>query len=493
MAAPASTPSGSASRDATKEDFGQPDPVGVSVQPAPGNLKAPPPAPPVVTKRHEPSYGDSEGSDHYTVAKSLLNDGDFENALATIEEGIEKTRNDLEAHDPEADPDRLALHPAMAPFHYLYGTTLLYSIEESTDTQAMAMPHASAEQEPQGGDTNGPNDGQHTDLPTEEVADEMQIAYENLEAARVIVEALRLSQPENTKLQLDLAQIFLREADLQRMNGQYDAALQDYTSCLSLRQSLPEALLGPYDRKIADVHYNLALVYSLAVAEAVKPTDDPHALQQHNERLALYRKRSCHHYVTCGRILCGQIAALAGQDPDTFLQKALDDLPSFKSTGEEDGANDENDHPKLASLKLQTLRRHAAQAATSMTSLDAQETAHELLDLLQEIQETIDESENSEQGVQTVASMKAEISAAVAAQPGDDDEEGAGTALGLEDSNACTATTTIGFGSSAASESTEAVIPLLAVRKKPKRTADDAKLPALDDSRKKPSPSNTKN
>jgi hypothetical protein len=110
------------------------------------------------------------------------------------------------------------------------------------------------------------------------------------------------------------------------------------------------------------------------------------------------------------------------------------------------------DHPKIVSMKLQAFRKHVLALQTPSEHLDIVSTLSELLD---EIQETIDESENSEKGVQQVSEMKAEISAAVAAEPGDSEDEGA-----------TGATTTVGFGSAAAAASTVAANPVMAVGKK---------------------------
>ena len=137
-----------------------------------------------------PTYEGSQSSRHYTVAKTLLSSGDFETALATIEEGIQSLQQQL--------PEGQSLHEAMAPFHYLYGTTLLYSIEESTDPQ-----------QPMG------------DTGDDSTADDMELAWEHLDLARTITET---HQPNKT---LDLAQIYLRLGDLQRQNGQEENAGAD--------------------------------------------------------------------------------------------------------------------------------------------------------------------------------------------------------------------------------------------------------------------------
>jgi tetratricopeptide (TPR) repeat protein len=427
------------------------EPIAEPAEAASGEAKAPPSIPATAT---EPSYDDSEQSGNYVLAKNFLNDGDFEQALTTIEEGIEGTKSILlAANEDKVDTeDYISLHESLAPFHYLYGTTLLYSIEESNDTNMTTS----------GGGEADPDD---ENADAEEAADDMQIAWENLETARTILENMMTSS-DSDKLKLDLAQVLLREGDLQRLNGRYETAINDYQSCLVLREGNP--LLGPYDRKIADVHYNLGLNYMMLVADAKGATEESTDAPKSEKTLAELRSKSFHHYLACSKTLCGQIAFLCNVDSDEFLKKAEQDIPNFKSTGEDDDAMD---HPKIVSMKLQAFRKHVLALQTPSEHLDIVSTLSELLD---EIQETIDESENSEKGVQQVSDMKAEISAAVAAEPGDSEDEGAATG----------ATTTVGFGSAAAAASTVTANPVMAVRKKNKRPAEDAKMPPQNEAKR---------
>lgn len=77
------------------------------------------------------SYVHTRSSDLYETAKSLLNEDAFESALSLIETGL-STLASLGIDE---------LHPALGPLYYLYGTTLLYSVEESQvdDDHVMMM------------------------------------------------------------------------------------------------------------------------------------------------------------------------------------------------------------------------------------------------------------------------------------------------------------------------------------------------------------------
>lgn len=226
------------------------------------------------TTDQEPTYFTTRFSSTFATARTLLNAGQFEDALTLIEAAITATRQVI------GDDDEL--HESLAPLHYLYGTTLLYSVEESDD---MVNGSAAAAQ----GAGGGP-------AANEEMAEDLQIAWENLDLARTIMEARGLvgeqemalatssaasdkgvkdadkkDAIENARtLLLDLSQIHLRLADLQKANSSYKECLADYAKALELRQ----AVLGPYDRKVADVHYQLGVVCMTRAAEGGGASDE---------------------------------------------------------------------------------------------------------------------------------------------------------------------------------------------------------------------------
>lgn len=381
------------------------------------------------------AYESSERTEHYILAKVLLNDGEFEQALTAIEQGME-TVNSL----PET---------AMAPFHYLYGTTLLYSIEESTDTSMT---------------TTAPQEGQDD-------ADDMQIAWENLEVARHLLQSLvsQLEQP-NSKLELDLAQIALRSADLQRLNGRYAEAIEDYQSCLELRQKHNSN--HELDRKIADAHYNLGLSYLSNASELQKEESKAAQAQEHSQK-----GMEC--YVQCARILCGQIALLCGvQDPETLLDSNSTSLKAgAKTTGlEEPDASPTNVH-------AQSLRDwRGIVALLTPTDPENAYTVQDLRQLLEEIQETVEEADRSQDALKQAAQLKAQAQQQAEAEPG----------FGAATTNTDGSTTTIGFGAptlstTAVTEATASAKPMMVIKKKKKKRdeEEDSKPAAVNSKRAK--------
>jgi hypothetical protein len=212
------------------------------------------------------TYERTESSQEYILAKELLSAGTFEEALSVIEQAIESTKtmlwiapsssmlgpttaststsSFLSSSDDYAKV--IDLHESLAPLHYLYGTTLLYSLEEAKDdgmmggggegtvlsTGGIVVPsseepldkhqkdddndedddgdddakpaatavgmitnpwaHLPSTQPPPG---NGDDNDNHEDdgnnnNDTPDDAEDIQIAWENLEAARTIVEEM---------------------------------------------------------------------------------------------------------------------------------------------------------------------------------------------------------------------------------------------------------------------------------------------------------------
>lgn len=385
-----------------------------------------------------PSYESSQGSDQYMLAKSLLGSGDFEQALEVIEAAIEEHKGILTSLLPstteEIDPvEAVELHECMAPWHYLYGTTLLYQIEESNDTQ-MTVGDGSAEAE--GADPSA-------------AVEDMEIAWENLDTARNITERLAASIESSsqdaryTKLQIDLAQILLREADLQRLNGRYADAIPDYTRCLELRQQYLPSL----DRQLADVQYMLGLA-NLSRATELQTNQEqltPEILEQTNEHC----KKGISWYLECAKTLCGQIAHFCGVNTSAIFQKEENSKATagLKTTGLDDTQVVTAD----CRATLQTWRDNASR----LESQDPE--CLQLIELLQEIQETVGEAEESQRAVREAAQIKWNAQKDV---------------IKSDDGS----TTQIGFGSAAASVAAAAA-PMAAqpmmVKKKKKRPAED--------------------
>ena len=84
------------------------------------------------------------------------------------------------------------------------------------------------------------------------IKEDIEIAWEVLEVARTIFAPLYEQGDE--KVRELLARTHLKLGDVQKLNGKFAAAVEDYDQCLRLRESF----MAPPARPVADCHYSLA-------------------------------------------------------------------------------------------------------------------------------------------------------------------------------------------------------------------------------------------
>jgi hypothetical protein len=107
---PSEKPLGKSENDAAKTED---DAIPPTTEAAPAVATTVATAATAATTSTLPTYESVQASQHYTVAKTLLNNGDFEDALQTIEEGLELTRAILLSEGGLAEDEGLAVHPAL--------------------------------------------------------------------------------------------------------------------------------------------------------------------------------------------------------------------------------------------------------------------------------------------------------------------------------------------------------------------------------------------
>ena len=140
---------------------------GVKPGPSPGaeaeaagehGMAAPAPAAPSTV----PTYLSAKSSRAAALARRLLAAGQLEEALETVEMALEMSRRILDAGcnrsgdgkeeggEEECAPSN-ELHESLGPLYYLYGTTLLYAVEESDAMMAAGAPAVGGQQQPEEG------------------------------------------------------------------------------------------------------------------------------------------------------------------------------------------------------------------------------------------------------------------------------------------------------------------------------------------------------
>ena len=364
------------------------------------------------------------------MSKSLLSSGSLDDALSTLEMTLQLSREILVSSlnhnkndnstkpDIEEDDVNIELHESLAPLYYLYGTTLLYSVEESDvmmaatndqtkvtnggapsdidvspeeeDDDNMKLPSqddefVDASEQPSFGGFGEDYEEEHGAAEVQEISDpaeDLQIAWENLDLARTIVTRLvdefkpsitnnnnkvvlksdkgnlkndetnphieeiinngiKYTSDQQTSLLLDLAQIHTRLGDLQRANANILPCIDDYNLALELRTHC----LGKFDKKVADSHFSLGQVYaeapnrvgenegmvsdfvnSLGGASAAGASGGGAAtsggsndgVELTEEEKIEMRSKSLEHYLACGVAFAGIMAKMCGEDAEKF-------------------------------------------------------------------------------------------------------------------------------------------------------------------------------
>lgn len=443
------------------------------------------------------TYENTKNSSFYNKAKDKLQSGDFESVMATIECGITSILSLL----PQSDE----MHECIAPLYYLYGTTLLYSIEESQESAENTV--MAAEQQ-----ENGENS-----------AEDLQIAWENLETARSILVRSKgdhLTEEERDDRAMDLAQIYCRLGDLSRHNGIYDQAIEDYMTCCDGRRQI---LKGEkvWDRKIADVEYNLGMTCLLFAAEGEKnfigDADEDQkggepasgsgdiakasitaasavatsASSQNDEegdnkvhlspdQIKALREKSARHYVQCSRILAGLIGIMCGQTPDDIAAadcnlESIDDKKMSSESSKVSSKDKEVNVQAQASEALKMIRSRVS----NLKPLDFadSEKIHDLREMLDEIQETLDTAEEDKEGLRDITLMrkKAEEDANKSDEPNNAEskEEFGSTTIGFGQETSAFASEILKPFAASAKQNVQAA-PMMVVKKKKKRDISES-------------------
>mmetsp|Transcript_11562 Transcript_11562/g.16599 ORF Transcript_11562/g.16599 Transcript_11562/m.16599 type:complete len:487 (-) Transcript_11562:92-1552(-) len=437
----------------------------------------------------------------YMKAKDDLREGNLESALLTIESCLTTSLAQLSGDE---------FHTALAPLYYLYGTTLLYLVEENDALLPPPPPQDQQEEEDEEeGEQNHYSDGQVGEIQgdlqeqnqEQNMTEDVQVAWENLDLSRTILHRAlddilpdlmaKLPPSNNSKAEtrktnkgdsdddliiaeqvFDLGQIYLRLGDIQKANGDYVHAVEDYNMCKNIWIGLRNLIQKPEnERKIAHCYYCIAEVLMMLANDADKQqqvTSGDAGLEEVLQSVASasavassskstqgeidqHRKLSISNYLTCGQtfanviaLLCNEKVTVLDDDDDESKTKQIV-APSLV------------DIVQSASEKLQLLRSNVAYMNSS--SKDDESTVAEIKEILDEIQEVIDSSISEAKVLrEDVSQMKKNLS--TASEQNDDTKN-------------AFSTTTIGFGPAATSiTSTVTDIPVLVAKKK-KKTKDE--------------------
>lgn len=249
--------------------------------------------------------------------------------------------------------------------------------------------------------------------------------------------------------------------------------MEDYSRSLEIRR----AILGDYDKLVADNHYYLAQAYGEAPSKEKEREDGAMGIVaaigggggesegegMSKEEIAQCLVKSIDHYLACGVSFAGYLAKMCGKDAEEIVKVENDSAAA--------SANGGNTH----SNTLEVIRKRVAELTPSdEADMDRFNDTKEILD---EIQETLDTAEGSEEALKAVHAMKENEIRKHSGKGGEEvvDENGATTTIGFGAASSTAAatasTTTIGFGT--AESSAAAAVPMMVVKKKKKPAAND--------------------
>jgi hypothetical protein len=369
-------------------------------------------------------------------------------------------------------------------------------------TQPAPAPEQNDEQD---NEEETPGEEEQEDVQPDPTED-LQIAWENLDIARTILSRLVdtfdptsidsttisfkseedtttsttvYTKEEQRELLLDLAQIHTRLGDVQRANGA-TSSVDDYARSLEIRR----AVLGEFDKLVADNHYCLAQAYgeapskekeredgALGIVAALSGNSQPSESGDgmSKEEIAECLVKSIDHYLACGVSFAGYLANMCGKDAVELT--TVEENESNAAAAASMGGDGSSTHSRT----LEVIRHRIAE----LTPLDEanMDRFNDTKEILDEIQETLDTAEGSEEALKAVHAMKENEIRKHSGKGGEEvvDESGATTTIGFGAATtsvaAAASTTTIGFG--AAGSTTATAAPMMVVKKKKKPVTND--------------------
>jgi hypothetical protein len=178
----------------------------------------------------------------------------------------------------------------------------------------------------EGGDPDAEQDAKN-------MADDLEVAWEMLEVARVIYSRY----PDELAVEKELARVYMRLGDLGMESDVFEQAKSDYEKSLMLRQKILKKTNDPDTTLLADLYCCLAIscIYQDSAAQAAAAGGDDEGVDL-GARQAEIRKREdegLKFYVLAGRVMAANIHRVASTCPQE-LQAFVDArIPKYAGDG----------------------------------------------------------------------------------------------------------------------------------------------------------------
>ncbi|GAB9464700.1 hypothetical protein Gpo141_00002127 [Globisporangium polare] len=306
----------------------------------------------------------------YTRGQTLLKEKRLEEAVVAYEDLL---RTMIET---ENQSDSLAV----APVYYQYGHSMLLLAEATASVfgGSVAKPE-------EGGDEDAEQDARV-------LADDLEIAWEMLEVARVIYSRY----PDELAVEKELARVYMRLGDLGMESDVFEQAKSDYEKSLMLRQKILKETKEPDTTLLADLYCCLAIscIYQDSttqqqVEDAAEGTSVDHSARQ--EEIRKHEDEGLKYYVLAGRVMAENIHRVAGSCAKELQDFVELRIPKYSANG--------NDSPVASASKGKGKQKATAEKQellfTGGSSMDAMKD--ELLTCVQVFKalKTSDEVEGS--------------------------------------------------------------------------------------------------
>lgn len=248
---------------------------------------------------------------------------------------------------------------AVAPVYYQYGHSMLLLAEVRSSSHSsyyrkatsslltrndyVAFPQATASvfggsvaQPEEGGDGDAEQDAKA-------MADDLEVAWEMLEVARVIYSRF----PDELAVEKELARVYMRLGDLGMESDVFEQAKSDYEKSLALRKKILKQTRDPDTTLLADLYCCLAI--SCIYQESKQAADDgegggaatptPSELGARQEEIRKREDEGLKYYVLAGRVMAENIHRVAGACAAELQAFASARIPKYAGS-DDDAAED---------------------------------------------------------------------------------------------------------------------------------------------------------
>lgn len=350
-----------------------------------------------------------------------------------------------------------------------------------------------------GGSVAQPEEGADGDAEQDAkaMADDLEVAWEMLEVARVIYSRY----PDELAVEKELARVYMRLGDLGMESDVFEQAKSDYEKSLMLRQKILKETKDPDTTLLADLYCCLAIscIYQDSSAQQqVEDAAESADLGARQEEIRKHENEGLKYYVLAGRVMAENIhrvVASCAKELQDFVQQRIPKYGSnangspvaavsSKGKGKQKATADKQEllftggnsmdamkDEFLTCVQVFKALKTSDEVADSLTKDEAQ--LLEYMEIYGELKEKVDgiiESANAE----AIDSSNNAAGLGTKRGSGNDDETaGPVTTIGFGAPTA-TATTTVGFGSAQPAVKAEPVNVISVKKRKVTPTATAA-------------------